>query len=165
MVRLAEHAKASLMPPRGETNFDLNNLNLIDKPVNINKSMSVMDQDYIVVSGHVDQAIRERITSGQYIDFSKLLPKDRIQSLKDGRMELVIRNRKTFWTPVSEGIVTNSFSKWEQAFRVFSNIYTCANPDRAGELIEYNHIIHSISNTFVWDNVYAYDKDFRLHIA
>ena len=62
MVRLAEHAKASLMPPRGETNFDLNNLNLIDKLVNINKSVSVMDQDYIVVSGHVDQAIQERIT-------------------------------------------------------------------------------------------------------
>ena len=58
-----------------------------------------------------------------------------------------------------------SFSKWEQAFRVFSNIYSKANPHRASELIEYNHVIHTIALAYVWENVYTYDREFRLHIS
>ena len=33
-----------------------------------------------------------------------------------------------------QGVISN-FSKWEQAFRVYSNIYTWAHPDRAAELM------------------------------
>ena len=32
-------------------------------------------------------------------------------------------------------------------------------------MIEYNHVIHTISSTYVWDNVYQYDKEFRMHMA
>ena len=84
-------------------------------------------------------------------------------------MELVIKDGKTFWLPAVSGdkLSICNFSKWEQAFRVYSNIYTQVHPDRAAELIEYNHIIHSIALSFVWDNVdlYGYDKDFRLHMS
>ena len=43
----------------------------------------------------------------------------------------------------------------------FSDIYTRAKPHKSTELIQYSHIIH----TTVWENVYSYDKDFRLHMA
>ena len=59
----------------------------------------------------------------------------------------------------------NSFIKWEQAFRVFSSIYTAFHPARAGELIQYNHIIHSASQMFAWENIYRYDREFRIHMS
>ena len=40
-----------------------------------------------------------------------------------------------------------------------------AHPHRAAELAQYNHLIHTAAQSFVWDNVYMYDKDFRLHLA
>ena len=48
---------------------------------------------------------------------------------------------------------------------IFSNIFTKFHPHRVGELIQYNHVIYSISLTYTWENVYAYDKEFRMHIA
>ena len=80
-------------------------------------------------------------------------------------MEMIYKNGKTFWSPVSVSVSINSYVKWEQAFRVFSNIYCKANPTRSAELIEYNHIIHTVAQAYVWDNVYTYHKEFRLHMA
>ena len=148
-VRLAEKAKAAMYPPKGEQN--LNNFDLIQlqKTNNFNKDLSLIDQDYIVVSGHVDSLLQQKIAQGDYVDFSKLLPKDKILVEEDDRMELVVCNGKAYWTPVTEGVSISGFSKWEQAFRVFANIYTRTHPDRAGQLIEYNHIIHLIAQSFV----------------
>ena len=78
---------------------------------------------------------------------------------------MVIRDGRTYYVPVTETTSISSFAKWEQAFCVFSNIYTKANPHRSSELIEYNHVIHTVSLTYIWENVYLYDKDFRMHIA
>ena len=33
------------------------------------------------------------------------------------------------------------------------------------ELTQYNHVIHTTSMSYIWDNVYAYDKEFRYRIA
>ena len=122
MVRLLERAKASLFPPQGEQlHLNINNLN-VPAEVVPDKDISLMDQDYIVVSGQIDQALQERIIPGEYVDFSKLLPKDRVSTLDDDKLELVVHNGKAFWAPVSEPMSINNFSKWEQAFRVYANI-------------------------------------------
>ena len=62
-------------------------------------------------------------------------------------------------------VAINNFAKWEQAFRVFSNIYCKFNPHRSSELIEYNHVIHTIALAYTWENMYMYDREFRLHMA
>ena len=124
-----------------------------------------IDQDYLSVGSHVDQVTQEKIKRGEYVDFSKLLPKDKVVVEEDSRLELVIRNGQTYWSPVSESIYINSFSKWEQAFRIFANIYTSEFPQRSSELIQYNHIIHSIVSTYTWENIYSYDHEFQLHIS
>ena len=82
-------------------------------------------------------------------------------------MELVICNGHTYYVPVCKTTSISNFQRWEQAFRVFANIYTKTNvnANRSSELIEYNQIIHTASLNFVWKNVYMYDKDFRLHMA
>ena len=74
----------------------------------------------------------------------------------------------TFFVPVadrdSSGSI-NSFNCWEQAFRAYSNVYTKFYPERATELIQYNQLIYTASQTFMWNNVYRYDKEFRIHLS
>ena len=128
-------------------------------------SIERIDQDYQLVGNHIDDGMCEKIAKGQYVDFSKLLPKDRILAEENERLELVIRQGRTFWTPMSESITINSYNRWEQAFHIYSDIYTRQHPHRSAELIQYNHIIHSISATYTWENVYLYDREFRLHLV
>ena len=124
-----------------------------------------IDQDYLVIGGHIDELMRNCIIRGEYIEFGELLPKDRVVSDNEGRMELTMKNGRAYWTPVMDSVVINGFSRWEQAFRIFANIYTQHFPEKSGELIQYNHIIHSIAGQYIWENVYSYDKEFRMHIA
>ena len=121
----------------------------------------------MVVGNCVEDHIRQRIDNGEYVDFSRLLPRDRLTMEEDNRMEIINKNRKTYFVPAAaidpNGI--SNFSCWEQAFRVFSNIYTRKFPGRASELIQYNHIIHTAALSFTWENVYLYDRDFRMHLS
>ena len=152
-IREAELAKTKMFPPTGEEDsipFEL---------------IARVNQDYEIVGNHLDETVQNCIIKGQYIDFGKLLPKDRILVKEDGHLELTVKNGKTFWSPISEVVSINCFNHWEQAFHIFSNIYTKAHPHRASELIQYNHIIYTISLTYVWDNVYTYDKEFRIHMS
>ena len=127
-----------------------------------------MDEDYRLVASHVDAKLRAQILNHEYIDFSKLLPRmDRVASLEEDSpvMQMVNRGGVTGSAPAPDRMSSiNSYSKWEQAFRVFSDIYTEAYPGRSTELIQYNHVIHSASVTFAWDNVYTYDREFRKHM-
>ena len=87
--------------------------------------------------------------------------------MEDQRFELVVRGGSTYFAPVSErerSMISN-FSKWEQAFRIYSTILTRTYPGRASEFIQYNHIIYTASLSFTWDNVYLYDKEFRMHVS
>ena len=124
-----------------------------------------IDEDYMVVGSHLDDTTLQKIKRCEYIDFGKLIPRDRILATEDSRMEIVMRGGHTYCVPVEETTEITNFSKWEQAFRVFSNVYTKYYLHRSSELIEYNHIIHTISLTFPWENVYLYDKDFRIHMS
>ena len=128
---------------------------------------ALVDEDYTAVENHIDEVTRQKIISGQYIDLAKLIPKDKVAIRNDARMELVNRAGRAYYEPVAdkEVIAITSFGKWEQAFRVFSSIFTEAYPRKIKELLQYVHIIHTTSLSYVWDNVYAYDMDFRMHMS
>ena len=80
---------------------------------------------------------------------------------------MVNKDGRTFFVPAESRVLgtISSFFKWEQAFHVFSNVYTAKYPQKAVELIQYNHLINTASMTFTWENMYQYDKDFRMHLA
>ena len=67
---------------------------------------------------------------------------------------------KSFYVPVNNAANITSYAKWEQAFRVYSSIYTKAHAHRSCELIEYNHVMDTVAQHYIWDNVYMYNKDF-----
>ena len=101
------------------------------------------------------------------MDFSRLLPRDcSSYSNDEQRMGLISKGGMSYFVPISdrENGITN-FNRWEQAFQIFMNVYTQEYPGRAGELIQYNHVIFTAANTYSWDNVYTYDKEFRIHMS
>ena len=130
---------------------------------------NVVDDKFLIVGNNVDPSVKAKILNHEYVDFARLLPKDRLAVEEDNRMKLVSRGGSTFFVPVVDhemhGNGVNNFNKWEQAFRVFSNIYIQAYPMRAIELIQYNHLIFTATQSFIWENVYRYDKEFRIHMS
>ena len=161
MVREAEHSRARIYDVQGKTMMDKHSYD------SARHYLPIPDEDYLMVGNHIENSIKRKIIDGEYVDFARLMPKDRIMLEEDNRMEMVNKGGLSYWIPVAEKEVTtiNSFYRWEQAFRVFSNIYMEAYPGKAGELIQYNHVIHTASQTFSWDNVYRYDREFRIHMS
>ena len=155
MIRDVKASKKRMLATKGNYEWD-NQINA-----------HICDENYQIIGGNVDQALRSKIINHEYMVFSKLIPRDQVSTEDDHRMELISKGGQTFFVPVSDLEVSNigSFNKWEQAFRVFSNVYTQEFPHRASELIQYNQVIFAASQSFVWENIYHYDKEFRHHLS
>ena len=151
MIREAENGKAQIYEVPGRHNF---------------MQTMMIDDSYIAVGSHIDQTVIQKIKMGVYIDFSKLLSRDRSDLEDDIRMEQVNKNGMAYWTLVSERekAKISNVEVWNTAFRVFMKIYTGFFPSRAVELVEYSHTINTISESYTWRNVYKYDKEFRMHM-
>ena len=109
---------------------------------------AMVDETYMLVASHLGEGLVRKIENGEFVDFSKLIPWDRIVAeSEEMELKLVMREGKTYYVPTRENSVISGFRKWEQAFRVYSNIYTRKHPTQASELIQYNHVIHTASLT------------------
>ena len=156
LIREAEENKMKIYGTPGKAEIDIENQFV---------HSAMVDETFTIVASHLEESTIEKIGKGEYIDFAKLIPKDRIKVEEETEMKMVIRAGRTFYVPVNDGMSISGFNKWETAFRIFSNIYTKFQPHRASELIQYNHIIHMASLKYIWENVYSYDKDFHLHLS
>ena len=131
----------------------------------VNQHSSVVDENYIVVGSHIDSSLHDKIKRGSMWISLGCYQKEK-SHVDESRLELIHKGGQAFFVPAdrdSDNIT--SFYKWEQAFRVYSNIYLKEFPDCTTELIQYNHIICSASSSFTWENVYQYDKEFRSHLG
>ena len=157
----AEGVRSRMVSAPGRSSLEVGKNQIASNAV----STTSVDDNYMVVGGHIDSVLEEKIINFEYVDFSRLIPKDKITKVEDHRFELVVRGGSTFFVPVSEHETTSiaNFSRWEQAFQIYPNILTRVYPAKASELIQYYHMIAALS--FVWDNVYQYDKEFRMHIS
>ena len=72
-----------------------------------------MDEDYLIIGAHVDEVSYKKIIENQYVDFARLLPRDRISLEEDTMMEIINKGGMTYWVPVMDretaGTI-NSFS-------------------------------------------------------
>ena len=73
----------------------------------------------------------------------------------------------TYWVPAADRELTsvNSYTGWEQAFRVYMNIFASANPSRITVHLQYNHVIETTATSYPWDNVCKCDCEFRIHMS
>ena len=170
VIREAEASKARLFASKG-TYSNVNNPNwgLLNEMRNEKGTKaSDVDDKYLVIRSHVDVSIQQKIINNEYVDFAKLLPKNRFGNRdEETRLELVTCGGAMYFVPANDkdNLAITSFGRWEQAFRVFCNIFTRVYPNKASELIQYNHIIHLASSTYIWENIYTYDEEFRMHIS
>ena len=155
LIQQAELAKARIFNPPGKGLYEQFS----------HVCAVTTDENYMHLTAHVDETIQQKIEKGEYVDLGKLIPRDRVIQEEDNRMQLVLKDAKSYWVLIVEQTSINSYVKWEKAFRVYADIYSRANPFQATKLIEYSHIIHTILRSYSWDCVYLYDKDFRLHMA
>ena len=168
-VRDAEASKAKMFKTSGNYLESFANCQNTNNVMHLNKNdyvcISLVDDNYMVIGAYVEPSLQEKIIRGEYVDFARLLPKEHNFG-KDQRMQLISHEGQTYFVPDEQetsGFV--NFNKWEQAFRVFMNIFTKAHPERASELIQYNHVIFTASAAYQWNNVYTYDHEFRMHMS
>ena len=79
-------------------------------------------------------------------------------------MTMINKEGYSYWVPMADKGTINGYTKWDQAFRVFLDIYTGKFPERTSELIQYNYIIQTAARSYSWENVALYDREFRRHI-
>ena len=127
----------------------------------------ILDEGYLQVAAHVDDTLKRKIQNFEYVDFARLLPQDRVLREEDHHLTFINKGGVPYLVPASDSRdgTIGSYSKWDQAFRVYSEIITEKYPLKAQKLIQYNHVIHTAAQTYIWENVYSYDKDFRIHIS
>ena len=129
LVREAECAKAQIYKVPGE------------RRESFGKSVAyalLLDDNYEAVASHLDRALIKSIKAGEYVDFGKLLPKDRVEREEDNRLEIVNKGGNMFWVPVAERERSkiNSIQIWDTAFRVYSRVYTEEFSGRSIELFD-----------------------------
>ena len=170
LIQQAEQAKARILEVPGK---EIQSKNLRDEflaKVSGELMHSVIvDEEFSMVASHVSEATKRKIVNGEYVDFIKLLPReDWNAEHEESDMDQFIMINKgghAYWAPESDvaesrrtsGVMISSLHKWEQAFRIFSHIYSTADPSRATELTQYSFIIHDAAQSFPWENVYGYD--------
>ena len=169
LIRQAELAKARIFEVPG----NVPQSQYRSKP-NYNELIHavLVDESYSSIDAHVDESVKRKIANHEYIDFARLIPRGRGQSIEEeeqGMQQIVSKDGFIFCLPankrLNDATAINSIHRWEQAFRIFAHIYTRAHPNRASELMQYNFDIHSAAQSYSWDNVYAYDRDFRYHMS
>ena len=133
----------------------------------VDYSVSDHDSDFFAMTCHVEESIKEKIRRGEFIELEKLLAKkQKFNERKERHLEFVNKDGHSYLVQgeEKEGKIF-SYRKWEQAFRVYAQIYSDANPHRCAEIWQYVDSIHSASVTFAWENVAMYDYDFRRLMA
>ena len=153
----AEKFKAAVAVPSGNA-------------TNVALRSKIGDEDeFMFVSCHVDNAVDQKVRKKEFVEFDKLIPKrgGYCGEKTEGRMEVQMRDGRTFLTPAEERDQGKIYSikQWDEAFRVFQSIFCDEFPERAAELVQYSHTIHNANTAYTWENVLNYDYLFRKMMA
>ena len=184
----AEKFRAKVEAPKGTKNFgDLllpydyeqlrskfvkpEGLAPIDPEIMILRNFD-QDDEFFHITSQIEPALRAKIERGEYIELERLLPKDWASMCRPGEelnkqlFQLITQGTDTYLEPPMQKTgKINSVRKWDQAFRVYAAVYTCANPERSSEIWQYIYVIHTAAAANLWENVYFYDINFRELIA
>ena len=80
----------------------------------LSSAVSLMDKDYQMLDAHVEDSFKKKVLSFEYIDFSKLVGKNKPVKEEDHqRLEIVNRNGMSYLSPVAdrESVQISSYIK------------------------------------------------------
>ena len=58
-----------------------------------------VDEGYLVIGGHLEKGMIDRIVRHEYVNFARLIPRNRLQREEDHRMEIVNKGGSTYFVP------------------------------------------------------------------
>lgn len=171
IIREAERSKARMVKPSGELPLRISSekrapINVIDS-IPRHKDTDNCDELVRHVSAHIDDNLRHLIRRGGFVEISRLVPKEKGTSEGGKKLKLTNDDGETYYIPPAGDTnpnAINSFRKWERYFRVYAEIYSTANPSKAGEILQYMDSIENAANLYAWENVEKYDRLFRQHM-
>lgn len=166
MVLEAERQKIAMERPVTGKKFVVNPdlLKILDDPGSHDLAC---DNNLYGLSIHLDDQTIALIEAGQFVDLSKLIPHDKVvPDDEPEKLQLVNQEGRLGVAPAvdKDAVIINCFKKCELAFDVYAGVFTRAHPRRGPEMLEYKHIIRRAADTYVWTNVYNYDKIHRTHM-
>ena len=167
----AERFKAQIQQPSRGMQINHNNPSPLSRDENYNlrylRYLEQEDDEFFHTTCHIDQALREKISKGSFVELDKLIQKKTmLEPNNENRLQLVNKEGMSYFVPhVDRESKIDNIKKWEQAFRVYTTIYCEANPTRAGEILQYVDVIHRAAAIFNWENVARYDYIFRQLMA
>ena len=134
----------------------------------------LVDKSYSAIANHVDEQTKKKIINNEYVEFAKLIPKNKFRRLEDessGLQQVVSKGGYMYCLQLgkhkdmSGADTILNFAKWTRPSE-FSHTSTLG-PTLIGQpkLMQYSHTIHDAAQSFLWENVYAYDRDFRHHLS
>ena len=98
IVREAEAGKARIFDVTGEQQVYENENVLLNNA--FLHALSV-DKSYQLIGGHLTDSVKRKICDGEYTDYGKLLPRDKVRQEEDDRVEILNKGGKMILAPFS----------------------------------------------------------------
>ena len=150
-LNTAEQQQRLLNQTLGNCNQDVSNQSLIPHQIIIS---GVMDDDFFHLTCHIDNALKNKIENGEYMDLDKLLPKDNgfygkaVAVSNETKLGWVLSEGSTYLVLAKNTSRINCFRHWEQAFRMYATVYCTKKPTRTREIWQYVSVINTASMSY-----------------
>ena len=112
-----------------------------------------------ILSKHVPDNIKRRIWANKYVDFQYLIESDPTEEIV--YQFVASSNNAVALKPAKPKSKLDGWAAWNKAFCMFTEIYCMKYPDRSIKLLQYSGRLNNLVGKFPFDQVYAYDKEFR----
>ena len=114
---------------------------------------------HFLLAKHVPDNIKRCIWANKYVDFQYLIESDLTEEIVYQFM--ASSNSAVTLKPAKPKSKLDGWVAWNKVFRMFTEIYCMKYPDRSIKLLQYSGRLNNLVGKFPFDQVYAYDKEFR----
>ena len=117
---------------------------------------------HYILAKHVPDNIKRCIWANKYVDFHYLIESDPTEEIV--YQFVASPNNAVTLKPAKPKCKLDGWVAWNKAFCMFTEIYCMKYPDRSIKLLQYSGRLNNLAGKFPFDQVCAYDKEFRVDL-
>ena len=119
-------------------------------------------QPCFILAKHVPDNIKRGIWANKYVDFHYLVESDPTEEVV--YQFVASSSNAVTLKPAKPKSKLDCWAAWNKAFCMFTEIYCMKYPDRSIKLLQYSGHLNNLARKFPFNQVYAYDKEFRAEL-